>query len=110
MLLVSKTINLFNHALPDLDQFNILPGQRTIAEITELIHMAYTMHQEIVDLPSEATGGETDRLKDYAFGNKLVILGGDRLLARASRELSLLYNSQVRNGSNYLQNVHEFDI
>ena len=78
--------------LPDIDQFGILPQQRALAEIAEMIHMANLIQSEVIDLGSE--GEEENR--ELAFGNKLIILGGDMLLARACKELALLYNPQVR--------------
>ncbi|XP_003384094.1 PREDICTED: decaprenyl-diphosphate synthase subunit 2-like [Amphimedon queenslandica] len=108
-LLVAKALNLVNPVLPDLDQFGILPSQRVLAEVTEMIAIAHMIHREVVDLElmEEGEGTREETLKggyeegsssdsgDLSFGNKLVILGGDILLARACKELSLLYKPQV---------------
>ena len=110
-LLVAKALNLVNPVLPDLDQFGILPSQRVLAEVTEMIAIAHMIHKEVVDLElmeeGEGEGTRERKLKagyeegtssdsgDLSFGNKLVILGGDILLARACKELSLLYKPQV---------------
>ena len=91
-LLVSKALNVLNPMLPDIDQFGILPQQRALAEIAEMIHMANLIQSEVIDLGSE----EEKENRELAFGNKLIILGGDMLLARACKELALLYNPQVR--------------
>ena len=107
-LLVAKALNLVNPVLPDLDQFGILPSQRVLAEVTEMIAIAHMIHREVVDLEMEGGEGTREKPKrdeeglssdsgDLSFGNKLVILGGDILLARACKELSLLYKPQVRN-------------
>ena len=70
----------------------ILPTQRRLAEITELIHVASLLHDDVID------GSEIRRSLKSApseFGNKLSILGGDFLLARASLYLSRLGNNEV---------------
>ena len=99
MLLISKAANVTNSSHPDLDQFGITPNQRLLAEITEMINMAHLVQSEVVDLNTGATpafvADESDWIKDIEFGNKLLIIGGDMLLAKACKELSLLYNPQV---------------
>ena len=94
-LLISKCINMINPMLPDLDRFGILPSQRTLAEITEIIHIADMIHHEVVELPIDKESIKTDVMNDLSFGNKIIILGGDVLLARASKDLALLYKPQV---------------
>lgn len=94
-LLTAKALNLFDSTLPDVDQFGILPGQRALAEITEMIHMAHMIHKEVVTLETNQDNNDFETSKDLSFGNKLVILGGDLLLARACKELALLYKPQV---------------
>lgn len=115
-LLTAKALNLFDSTLPNVDQFGILPGQRALAEITEMIHMAHMIHKEVVTLETnqEVITMETNQdnrdletSKDLSFGNKLVILGGDLLLARACKELALLYKPQVRK---YLQVIFTKEI
>lgn len=91
-LLVSKAVNNINPTVPDMDQFGIIPSQRVLAEITEMIHTANTIHSEVIDMQDLGLEGDG---KDLEFGNKLVILGGDLLLARACKELAQLYNPQV---------------
>lgn len=71
---------------------NLLPTQRRLAEITELIHVASLLHDDVIDL------AETRRSAPSApslFGNKLSILAGDFLLARASLALSRLGSNEV---------------
>lgn len=99
-LLVSKAANLLNRTLPDTDQFGVLPSQRALVEITELINGAHLIHSEVVDLSRTDTGqwNEAERtcdLGDLTFGNKMVILGGDMLLARACKELAQLHKPRV---------------
>ena len=77
----------------------ILPlcfSQRSLAEITELIHTALLVHRGIVNLNElQSSDGP---LKDMQFGNKIAILSGDFLLANACNGLALLQNTQVKLG------------
>ncbi|XP_027241932.1 decaprenyl-diphosphate synthase subunit 2 isoform X3 [Cricetulus griseus] len=67
--------------------------QRSLAEITELIHTALLVHRGIVNL-SELQSSDGP-LKDMQFGNKIAILSGDFLLANACNGLALLQNTKV---------------
>ncbi|XP_008118991.1 all trans-polyprenyl-diphosphate synthase PDSS2 isoform X2 [Anolis carolinensis] len=71
----------------------IYPSQRTLAEITELIHTAFLVHRGIVNI-GELTSSDGP-LKDMQFGNKLAVLSGDFLLANASTNLATLQNTKV---------------
>lgn len=77
----------------------ILPlcfSQRSLAEITELIHTALLVHRGIVNLNElQSSDGP---LKDMQFGNKIAILSGDFLLANACNGLALLQNTKVKLG------------
>ncbi|XP_023578089.1 decaprenyl-diphosphate synthase subunit 2 [Octodon degus] len=66
--------------------------QRSLAEITELIHTALLVHRGIVNL-SELQSSDGPR-KDMQFGNKIAILSGDFLLANACSGLALLQNTK----------------
>ncbi|KAI8071435.1 isoprenoid synthase domain-containing protein [Gongronella butleri] len=76
------------HYTPSLlNGCTILPTQRRLAEITEMIHTASLLHDDVIDasltrrnLPSA----------NASFGNKMAVLGGDFLLARASLALARL--------------------
>ncbi|XP_062836279.1 all trans-polyprenyl-diphosphate synthase PDSS2 isoform X3 [Anolis carolinensis] len=68
-------------------------SQRTLAEITELIHTAFLVHRGIVNI-GELTSSDGP-LKDMQFGNKLAVLSGDFLLANASTNLATLQNTKV---------------
>nr|XP_021500047.1 decaprenyl-diphosphate synthase subunit 2-like [Meriones unguiculatus] len=72
----------------------IYPSQRSLAEITELIHTALLVHRGIVNL-SELQSSDGP-LKDMQFGNKIAILSGDFLLANACNGLALLQNTKVK--------------
>uniref|UniRef100_A0A5F5PJ24 Decaprenyl diphosphate synthase subunit 2 n=1 Tax=Equus caballus TaxID=9796 RepID=A0A5F5PJ24_HORSE len=66
--------------------------QRSLAEITELIHTALLVHRGIVNLNElQSSDGP---LKDMQFGNKIAILSGDFLLANACNGLALLQNTK----------------
>eukprot|EP00947_MAST-08B_sp_MAST-8B-sp1_P001517 g1517.t1 len=70
----------------------ILPSQLRLAEITEMIHTASLLHDDVID------GSDTRRGRDSVnkvFGNKLSILAGDFLLARASVALARLRDVEV---------------
>ncbi|XP_026945197.1 all trans-polyprenyl-diphosphate synthase PDSS2 isoform X2 [Sagmatias obliquidens] len=68
-------------------------SQRSLAEITELIHTALLVHRGIVNLDElQSSDGP---LKDMQFGNKIAILSGDFLLANACNGLALLQNTKV---------------
>ena len=70
-----------------------LHSQRLLAEITEMIHTAYLIHQGVVNLSQlEPLDGT---VQDMAFGNKMAVLSGDFLLANASTGLAELYNTEV---------------
>ncbi|KAG6878164.1 hypothetical protein C0993_011237 [Termitomyces sp. T159_Od127] len=62
----------------------LLPTQRRLAQIVEMIHIASVLHDDVhnTDTPD-------------AFGNKLSILAGDFLLGRASAALSRLGEAEV---------------
>jgi geranylgeranyl pyrophosphate synthase len=72
---------------PDLPQ-----AQRRLAEISEMIHTASLFHDDVID------GSETRRgvaAVHMVFGNKMAILAGDYLLARASISLARLRHVEV---------------
>ncbi|GAA5933965.1 trans-hexaprenyltranstransferase [Sporobolomyces koalae] len=71
---------------------DILPTQRRLAEITELIHVASLLHDDVIDVASTRRGAPS---APNLFGNKLSILAGDFLLARASLALSRLGSNEV---------------
>ncbi|KAG5191230.1 geranyl-diphosphate synthase [Tribonema minus] len=64
-----------------------LACQRRLAEITEMIHTASLFHDDVIDKADTRRGAPS---ANRAFGNKLAILAGDFLLARASVSLSRL--------------------
>lgn len=71
---------------------SILPTQRRLAEITEMIHTASLLHDDVID-HSESRRGNTSA--NIEFGNKMAVLAGDFLLGRASVELARLRDPEV---------------
>jgi geranylgeranyl pyrophosphate synthase len=77
----------FDWQRPDLPQ-----AQIRLAEISELIHTASLFHDDVID------GSDTRRglpAVHKVFGNKVAILAGDYLLARASIWLARLRHTEV---------------
>jgi geranylgeranyl pyrophosphate synthase len=71
---------------------NILPSQRRLAEITELIHTASLLHDDVID---NAVTRRASSSANTAFGNKMAVLAGDFLLGRASVALARLRDPEV---------------
>ena len=81
---------------PSLDELSgdteILPAQRRLAEITELIHTASLLHDDVID---SAITRRSTTSANLQFGNKMAVLAGDFLLGRASVALARLRNPEV---------------
>jgi geranylgeranyl pyrophosphate synthase len=58
-----------------------LPLQRRLAEVTEMIHTASLLHDDVVDGSDMRRGVPS---ASAVFGNKLAVLAGDFMLARSS--------------------------
>ncbi|KAI6710117.1 polyprenyl synthetase [Diplocarpon mali] len=71
---------------------DILPTQRRLAEITELIHTASLLHDDVIDHSVARRGAPSANLQ---FGNKMAVLAGDFLLGRASVALARLRDAEV---------------
>ncbi|KAL1998526.1 hypothetical protein VTN02DRAFT_6017 [Thermoascus thermophilus] len=71
---------------------NILPTQRRLAEITELIHTASLLHDDVID---NAVTRRSSTSANLQFGNKMAVLAGDFLLGRASVALARLRDFEV---------------
>jgi hexaprenyl-diphosphate synthase len=70
----------------------ITGSQRRLAEITEMIHAASLLHDDVIDASSTRRNNPSCV---SVFGNKMSILGGDFLLGRASVALARLRNAEV---------------
>ncbi|KAK0625211.1 isoprenoid synthase domain-containing protein [Bombardia bombarda] len=80
-----------NEAASSTDS-DILPSQRRLAEITELIHTASLLHDDVIDHSVSRRGSPSANLE---FGNKMAVLAGDFLLGRASVALARLRHAEV---------------
>lgn len=79
--------------LPQIDSMNgILPKQRRLAEIVEMIHTASLLHDDVIDLSDARRGRPSGNI---AFTNKMAVLAGDFLLGRASVAIARLRNPEV---------------
>ncbi|KAL6246275.1 coq1 putative hexaprenyl diphosphate synthase [Rhinocladiella similis] len=78
------------YAFPD--DASILPSQRRLAEITELIHTASLLHDDVVD---HSTTRRSAPSANTTFGNKMAVLAGDFMLGRASVALARLRDPEV---------------
>lgn len=70
----------------------ILASQRRLAEIVEMIHTASLFHDDVIDDADTRRGVAS---VNRAHGDKMAILAGDFLLARASLALARLRNVEV---------------
>lgn len=68
------------------------PAQLRLAEIVEMIHTASLFHDDVIDRASTRRGVSSVNAK---FGDKVAILAGDFLLARACLALAQLRNLDV---------------
>lgn len=78
--------------MPEEGNPDILPSQRRLAEIAELIHTASLLHDDVIDHSVSRRGSPSANLE---FGNKMAVLAGDFLLGRASVALARLRNAEV---------------
>lgn len=83
VLLVAKAIN---------PQSKLSNGHKRLAEITEIIHTASLLHDDVVDNCGTRRGIDTVNQK---FNNKIAILAGDFLFAQSSWYLANLNNLAV---------------
>ncbi|KAG0568901.1 hypothetical protein M758_6G047600 [Ceratodon purpureus] len=93
-MLMASSLNLLPSPTPDLklgvDDRRI--RQYRVAEITEMIHVATLVHDDVVDQSDSRRGISS---LNHNIGNKLAVLAGDFLLAKASIGLSTLRNGEV---------------
>jgi all-trans-nonaprenyl-diphosphate synthase len=83
VLLISRA------TMPDQD---ITPQHRRLAEITEMIHTASLVHDDVVDESEMRRGVPTVH---SSFGNRVAVLAGDFLFAQSSWYLANLDNLPV---------------
>ncbi|KAF2807884.1 putative Decaprenyl-diphosphate synthase [Mytilinidion resinicola] len=88
----SPTTSLSNEPVYSSEDSDILPSQRRLAEITELIHTASLIHDDVIDHSESRRGAPSANI---AFGNKMAVLAGDFMLGRASVALARLRDPEV---------------
>lgn len=96
VLLVSKAAGHRDGLLVDQEKpIGVSNKQRSLAEITELIHTAFLIHKGVVNTTARLLLDDGTALQDMEYGNKIAVLGGDYLLANASLALATLRNTHV---------------
>lgn len=70
----------------------VSPSQRRLAEITEMIHIASLLHDDVIDVSDTRRGVKT---VNSMVGNHMAVLAGDFVLSRASAALARLNNCDV---------------
>lgn len=81
-----------DHALPPALAADIWPTQRRLAEITEVIHVATLLHDDVIDGAPVRRGQPS---APAGFGNRRAIQAGNFLLGRASAALARLRSPPV---------------
>ncbi|KIY70302.1 terpenoid synthase [Cylindrobasidium torrendii FP15055 ss-10] len=76
----------------DATGLDILPSQRRLAQIVEMIHAASLLHDDVIDQSPLRRGNAS---APEAYGTKLSVLGGNFILGRASAALARLGDPQV---------------
>lgn len=79
-------------AVEDTSDTSVLPSQRRLAEITELIHTASLLHDDVIDNSVSRRSAPSANIQ---FGNKMAVLAGDFMLGRASVALARLRDPEV---------------
>jgi len=95
VLLMSRAANAHESPAQENDkEMNsaVYASQIRLGEITEMIHTASLLHDDVIDVADTRRGVKS---VNQMFGNKLAILAGDFLLARASICLARLRNVEV---------------
>nr|YP_009399321.1 prenyl transferase [Kapraunia schneideri]ARW68927.1 prenyl transferase [Kapraunia schneideri] len=87
-----RPIILLNIAKSTSKDNNILIEQKRLAEITEIIHTASLVHDDIIDNCDTRRGSNTIH---NTFNNKIAVLAGDFLFAQSSWYLANLNNLEV---------------
>lgn len=75
-----------------MDMENLYKRQLQLGQITEMIHVASLIHDDVLDEASTRRGGAAVHTM---YTNKVAVLAGDYLLARASVLLARLQHFQV---------------
>ncbi|XP_026332858.1 decaprenyl-diphosphate synthase subunit 2-like [Hyposmocoma kahamanoa] len=94
ILLVSKAAG-FNDKDYTGDHYDsgVLHAQRAVAEIVEMKRTGHMIHKTMANLQQKEKYG--NKYKDLLYGNKIVLLTGDYLLATCLQQLGGLRNNEV---------------
>ncbi|XWS71545.1 hypothetical protein CRYUN_Cryun03dG0146900 [Craigia yunnanensis] len=97
LLLMATALNVHITEVPPAGVGDTLPtnlrtNQQRIAEITEMIHVASLLHDDVLDDADKRRGVGS---LNAVMGNKLAVLAGDFLLSRACVALASLKNTEV---------------
>ncbi|KAL8511848.1 hypothetical protein ACS0TY_018325 [Phlomoides rotata] len=93
LLLMARALNVRRQLTnDDTSSTELRSRQRRIAEITEMIHVASLLHDDVLDDAETRRGiGSVNCL----MGNKFAVMAGDFVLARACLALASLGNDEV---------------
>ncbi|XP_054479094.1 decaprenyl-diphosphate synthase subunit 1 isoform X2 [Anoplopoma fimbria] len=87
VVLMARALNAHSNRSGDL-----LPGQRTIAMIAEMIHTASLVHDDVIDGSDKRRGKRTI---NEVWGEKKAILAGDFILSTASLAMARIGDNTV---------------
>ncbi|XP_061399129.1 all trans-polyprenyl-diphosphate synthase PDSS2-like, partial [Musca vetustissima] len=90
ILLLSKAAAAGQRCIFTKCSGDILPTQRDLAEITQLIHKS-----QIIHCKTTRAGQDVENFKDMLVGNKIALLFGDLLLGGSILEISKLRNQEI---------------
>lgn len=87
VVLVARALNRHVYERPDL-----LESQRVVAMVTEMIHTASLVHDDVIDMADTRRGKPS---VNVLWGAKKAILAGDYILSRSAQMLARLRNDEV---------------
>ncbi|XP_029955223.1 all trans-polyprenyl-diphosphate synthase PDSS1 [Salarias fasciatus] len=87
VVLMARALNIHSNRSGDL-----LPGQRVVAMISEMIHTASLVHDDVIDGSDKRRGKRTI---NEVWGERKAILAGDFILSAATIALARIGNTTV---------------
>uniref|UniRef100_A0A8C4ZRK3 Prenyl (decaprenyl) diphosphate synthase, subunit 1 n=1 Tax=Gadus morhua TaxID=8049 RepID=A0A8C4ZRK3_GADMO len=88
VVLMARALNIHSNSKGT----DLLPGQRSVAMISEMIHTASLVHDDVIDGSDQRRGKST--INDM-WGERKAILAGDFILSAASMALARIGNTTV---------------
>ncbi|KAK0141390.1 Decaprenyl-diphosphate synthase subunit 1 [Merluccius polli] len=88
VVLMARALNIHSNS----ESSGLLPGQRSVAMISEMIHTASLVHDDVIDGSDQRRGKST--INDM-WGERKAILAGDFILSAASMALARIGNTAV---------------